>query len=505
MNSAQGSEEVRSAAAISAGYAGATVLGGVLALLIANFFGKSTETDAFFAAYGLYWVALVFAHTIRLAAVPQLLATEERRGAERLIAAVLGLGLIALIPMVALSEPIGGLLVVTDPTGTAPESLRMLWPALAAQLLAGALAAILAVRGRFLAIGLAYIASGFVSIGAFLALRQAADIQAVSLALSISGAFLATTLTACLLATGWRPRPPFRVRLRPLLSEVKLLLLASASFAATNLGFVVCLAVAAREGTGKATIYAYAYFAAALLVSMTAVSAALVRSAKALASSEDAELSWANSLSTYRFALLLVLPVLALAALVGKPVVEVLLGDDFTGADATRLIVTLLSLSGWIVGSAAGVLATMLLLGKRRYWLVATISMGQLAVLLPLALVGREVAGVPGIAAAQSVAMLIGTVPLLVAAFGIESKLLLRGLATATFRGTACVGLAVAPAFVVLAEFGRSTELMIAATVGAALLLVAATIIGWPQESRVLLGAISQRFHIGRESLRSVP
>jgi hypothetical protein len=101
--------------------------------------------------------------------------------------------------------------------------------------------------------------------------------------------------------------------------------------------------------------------------------------------------------------------------------------------------------------------------------------------------------------------MLIGTVPLLVAAFGIESKLLLRGLATATFRGTACVGLAVAPAFVVLAEFGRSTELMIAATVGAALLLVAATIIGWPQESRVLLGAISQRFHIGRESLRSVP
>ena len=52
--------QVRNAAVLSFGHAAVMVLGGVLALLIAHFFGKSAETDAFFAAYGVYAIALVF-------------------------------------------------------------------------------------------------------------------------------------------------------------------------------------------------------------------------------------------------------------------------------------------------------------------------------------------------------------------------------------------------------------------------------------------------------------
>jgi peptidoglycan biosynthesis protein MviN/MurJ (putative lipid II flippase) len=484
---------VRDAAAISFGYAGATVLGGVLALLIAHFFGKTARTDAFFAAYGVYWVALVFAQTIRLAAVPQLLSGKRDDAADQLLASVITLGLVALIPMVLLAGVIGPLLIEHDPLGVATDSLRLLWPALACQLIAGALAAILAVRGSFLTIGFGYILSGLISIGAFLVLRSALGIHAVPLALSLSGASLATLMAARLVYSGWRPRLGNYLRLRPVAEESRLLLLASGSFTATNLGFVLCLAIASRNGTGQATIYAYAYFAATLLVSMTAVSAAIVRSTKALSPSTDQALSWANSLSTYRFAIVIVLPALALASLFGEPLIELLLGDAFTDSDATLLVVTLLSLSGWILGSAASVLAIMQLLGHRRYSLVAVISFGQLALLFPLALLGRTLAGVAGIGAAQSVTVVLGTIPLVYFAFRSDWRQLGKGIGTSTLKGAACLLLTVAPGFIALAALGRSPGTTSLAAASALVIAVGLTVLAWPDETRVLLGAAPRR------------
>jgi peptidoglycan biosynthesis protein MviN/MurJ (putative lipid II flippase) len=490
---ADASAEVRDAAAISFGYAGATVLGGVLALLIAHFFGKTARTDAFFAAYGVYWVSLVFAQTIRLAAVPQLLSGKRDESADQLLASVIVLGLVALIPMVLLAGVLGPLLIEHDPLGVATDSLRTLWPALACQLIAGALAAILAVRGSFLTIGFGYILSGLISIGAFLILRSAAGIQAVPIALSLSGASLATLMAVRLISSGWHPTLLNYLRLRPVAEESRLLLLASGSFTATNLGFVLCLAIASRDGTGQATIYAYAYFAATLLVSMTAVSAAVVRTTKALSPSTNQALSWANSLSTYRFAIVIVLPALALASLFGKPIIELLLGDAFADADATRLVVTLLSLSGWILGSAASVLAIMQLLGNRRYSLVAILSFGQLGILFPLALLGRALAGVAGIGAAQSMTTLVGTVPLVYFAFQSDWVQLGKGLGASTLKGAACLLLTVAPGFIALATLGRSPGAMTLAATCALVLAAGLTALAWPEETRVLLGAASRR------------
>src|SRR5688500_16499445 len=96
---------------LSFGHAAVMVLGGVLALLIAHFFGKSARTDAFFAAYGVYAIALVFGQTFRLTAMPRLVSDPDGSATDRLLAAVLLMALVAGIPMVLLSEPLGELLV----------------------------------------------------------------------------------------------------------------------------------------------------------------------------------------------------------------------------------------------------------------------------------------------------------------------------------------------------------------------------------------------------------
>ena len=340
------------------------VLGGVLALLIAQFFGRSARTDAFFAAYGVYTVALVLAQTFRLTALPRLMDDRDGRVADSLLGAIALLALLAAVPMVLLAEPFGKLLVESDPGDVAAESLRALWPALAGQLVVGLLAAFLIVRGRFVVIAVGYLTGGLVSVAMLAVFQEGVGIQAVSLALGISVLVLAALFVVSLVSAGWRPQLRAVVDLRSASRQAGNLVLASASFLAANLGFVICVAVASRDGAGEATIYAYAYFTAALLVATTAVSSAMVRTPKLLAGAERADATIVEATTTYRFTLVLVGPALGLIAVAGAPIADFLLGDAFDGASADRLVVTLLCLTGWVLGSAAGIFAIVDLLAR---------------------------------------------------------------------------------------------------------------------------------------------
>jgi peptidoglycan biosynthesis protein MviN/MurJ (putative lipid II flippase) len=477
---------------LSFGHGVVMVLGGVLALLIAHFFGKSARTDAFFAAYGVYAIALVFGQTFRLTAIPMLVNDSDGTATDRLLAAVLLMSLAASVPMLLLADPIGKVLIANDPGSTAAESLRALWPALSGQLVIGLLAAVLLVRGRFAVIGFGYVMTGVLSIVVFLTLEGALGIQAVSVALGVSAWSLTILFLVTLVAVGWRPQLHHYLKLAQAARDSWRLLAASASFVATNLGFVICLSVASREGTGQATIYTYAYFSAALLVATTAVSAAMVRAPKLLSAEGPGSFSPANSVSTYRFTLVLVIPALALAAFAGKPVIDFVLGSSFDGDDARRLIVTLLCLSGWILGSAAGVLAVVELIRREQILPLAIIAGAQILLLTLLAILGRELADIPGVAVAQSTAMVAATAAQLRLAFGSDWLVSAGEMLRSTARSVVAVAAAFAPSVVAVVVLGPSAGVMLAALVLAAFLTLIASRSVWPEETAVLASLLSR-------------
>jgi hypothetical protein len=219
----------------------------------------------------------------------------------------------------------------------------------------------------------------------------------------------------------------------------------------------------------------------------------MVRAPKLLSADAPGTLSPANSVSTYRFTLLLVLPALALAALVGAPVLDLLLGDAFDRDDTQRLVATLLGLTGWVLGSAAGVLAIVELLRRGRLLPLALIALAQILLLPGLALAGREIAGIAGIAAGQSLAMLAATGAQLRIAFGPAWLGAVKKMLRVTVGGGLAVALAFAPGFALVAALGDSAPVMLAALVLASALTVAAWAIVWKEELRVLVSLIAPR------------
>jgi hypothetical protein len=394
---------------------------------------------------------------------------------------------IAAVPMVALAGPFGDLLADGDPTGEAGESLRALWPALGGQLLIGLLAALLLVRGGFGVIGIGYVASGLTSIAVFVALEGELGIQAVSVALGTSSISLAVLFFFALAKRGWTLRPETLARVGAATAEAGRLMLASASFAAANIGYVICIAVAAREGTGEATLYAYAYFSAALLVATTAVSAAMVRAPQILAGAEAAGESARSTVSTYRFTVILIAPVIALALLLGRPLLGFLLGADFEGADAQRLVITLVCLTGWVLGSAAGLYAVVQLLAHGRAAALAAIAAVQTVLLVGLAIAGSDIAGIEGIAAGQSLSLMLGTAAQLRLAFPREWKRLLVDLGEATARGAVVIAVAAGPGLLLYEAAERGLAPTVAATAAGCVLAVLATVLVWPRELRAMV------------------
>lgn len=476
---------------VALGQGSIMVFGGVLALLIAQVFGKSTETDAFFAAYGIYAVGLTFIQSFRLTAVPRLVAGGDE-AIVRMLGAVAIMTLALAVPMVLLATPLGGIVVEHDPTGVAPEALRVLWIALVGQLVAAMLATVLVVRGSYTPVGVATLLVGFVSVGTFFATEGALGIVAAPVGLAVAGVWLAAVLGAMLLRTGWRPRAPRRADLREMWAEAVHLTYASAYFFSASLVYVICVTFAARQGAGEATLFAYAYVLGAMLIGVTANVAAMVRSPGLVASSERTAEIAATGLQSFRFTLVLTGPVLAMTLLVGKPVIGFVLGESYEGASAEALLATLACLVGWIFAYAGGLFAVVELLARGERGRLAALAVGQVAAISAAAAIGAELAGIQGVAAALSLVTLAATAVLLRWAFG--GRQLLGGrMARAAGRELAVVVPAFAPAALLIGLAGGSAAVTLAGALLAALLVAATTYAAWPAESRALLRVLPAR------------
>jgi O-antigen/teichoic acid export membrane protein len=483
----------RQSALIAVGQGAIMLSGAALALLIAQFFGKTTETDAFFAGYGLYTVGLVLSQTFRLSAVSRLVADPGARASTELLAAAAVMALVAGIPMVALAEPLGRALVDVDPTGAAPAALRVLWIALAGQLVGAMMATMLAVRGAFTAIGVATLATSVVSLAVFVVLHGPLGIQGASWALATSGTFLMVVLLAVLRRDGWRPARASRALARSVVAEAGRMSYASLTFIGANTAYVVCLGLASRQGHGEVTLFSYAFVLCVALVGVTANVSAAIRSPAVLASDDRAGEGLAVSEWSLRFTLLLGGAGLALLLLVGPPVMRVVLGSDFDADDTRSIAVTAACLAGWVLGSAAAIFAVVELLARGQLRRLALLAVANVLGVGVLGWAGGRLAGIEGIAVAMSAVTLAVSFTQLRWAFPLGWRASVGRMARLTLRELAAVAAAsAAPAAVLLATRSSTAGVVVAGVLAAAGLLVA-TRVAWPEEFGSLIAVVAPR------------
>jgi putative peptidoglycan lipid II flippase len=391
-----------------------TVFSAVVGVVIAREFGRTDETDGFFAAYGVFIVVVLAAQAVRIAVLPALArAREERRLAGEWAGFALAMAVVA-VPLVLLAElaaePIAALLTGGGSElaqDTAADALRWIVPAAVAHLFAGLAASGLAALDDYATAAFGYAAGSAAGLVFILTRVEADGIAAVAWGMMLNAAVALLVPLLGLVIRAVRVRMPttaVRPTGRPLRSRLGAFATAAALPLALQMLYVVCLPFAGRLGTGAATSFVYGYLAASALVSVTAGSLGLVTSVPLARADLSAEGVARHVVAASWIALAFVGAAAGVFALAGGDVVEAVLGGAYggdVGADLGRLVVVL---SPWMI-AAVGVSVTFPLAfvaGRTRAlpWIAA----GALVLQVPLAWAGSEVLGLDGLALALAAA-----------------------------------------------------------------------------------------------------
>jgi putative peptidoglycan lipid II flippase len=445
-------------------------LAAVVGVIIAREFGRSAETDGFFAAYGVFVVLVLAATAIRLVVLPPLGRSRvERRLGQETAAWALALALLAipiLVLGVAIARPAAALLTGFGPDAArdAAESvLPLMVLAAVAQLYAGLAASALAALDDYVTAAVTYIVASVVGLAYIVARVDVDGIDAVAVGMALNG-LLAVALPTLALAVRARREAMPRSAVRPSGPPITARVLEAGRSAALPLAlqgvYLICLPFAAREGVGAVTSFGYAYLAASALVAVTSSSLGLVTSVPLARIGLDPAGVARHVVSSAWLALVAVAVVAGVFAVAGTQLVEAVLGAGYA-ADVGEELGRLVALLGpWMV-AAVGFSVTLPLLfvqGRTRGLLLVGVAV--VAAQVPLAWLGEVAAGLTGLAVA-----------LAITTFGALGVMLHRlHAATPTLAGLGRAALTVGALAVVV--FGVAVLLLeptLAALVGAAL------------------------------------
>jgi peptidoglycan biosynthesis protein MviN/MurJ (putative lipid II flippase) len=454
---------------------------GIAALAILVTFGKGADTDAVFAAYGVYGILVVMCQTLRLTVVARIVESPSPHAAfDRFLGAGLSLVVVAGVVQILF----GGVLarVLTGDLGAhavsvARWTLAILWVAVGGQLLAALGAALLGVRGEFKYIGLSYVVGGALNIGLLLGLSGAIGIFSVATGVAAGTAISAAAITHRVRATGYRmDRAAVFAGARQWRTST-MLVVASAATVLTQLNFVISASFGARIGVGAVTIYTTAFFGAALIVALTASAAALVLAAPVAQSwDRDPDGLLPHLATVMRAGLLVIAPAVGVAALIGDDVIDVILSGSFSAADADTAIATFVALSGFLVAMLAMQLPLLAAYALSRY--NATAVLGVIATGVHVAACAVAVATgkivLLGVAASLSALTTMTLLLWLVHRRGVLRPLAIVAKETAIAGSAALVCFGV-PGLVAL-ELGSGAWDLVAATAG---LVAFALVVHW--------------------------
>lgn len=388
------------------------VLGGVLAVLVAARFGSNAHTDGFFAAYGVYAMVILLAQSMRVTVVPRLLPEHEPPAAgapsfeafNRYLAAVLLIFVVFGVVFVALGDPLSDVLTGdAEAHSTARTALAILWPAAGFQLFAALSAAMLGLLGDYVLAAVSYSVGGLTSIGAFLAMEGALGIDSLPVAVLIGSAVTAVPLAVALWRAGWRPALS---GLRESAAGAGMIAVASLATVQLQLMYLISIAFAARLEEGAVTIFSYAFFGLGLLIALVASSVPIVFAAP-LAATWDRDPASLRPFQddVFRTGLMVLVPMIAAAALLGDDIGRTLLAE-FSEADVQATVRTFLILSGLAVVAVALAIPVTALFTQGRYRAMALLTVPVLAVYVALSAAAATTDSLYWLAAAMPVAWL---------------------------------------------------------------------------------------------------
>jgi peptidoglycan biosynthesis protein MviN/MurJ (putative lipid II flippase) len=391
-----------------------SVLGiqGLAALAIMITFGKGAETDAVFAAYGVYGALVVMCQTLRLTVVARVVESPSPWAAfDRFLGAALSLLFAACALQLVLGAPLANLLtgdLGAHAQSTARWTLAILWVAVGGQLVAALGAAVLGVRGEFKYPGLSFVAGGVINIAVLLGLSGPFGILSVATGVAVGSVCAALAIMAQLRRDG------YRMDRRRVLSGARewrtsvLLVVGATATVMTQVGFTISASFAAHLGVGEVTVYTTAFFGGAIVMSFTSGAAALVLAAP-VAQTWDRR---AEHLLPYlrtivRAGLMLIGPAVAVAWLVGDEVIDVVLGSTFTAADADRTMGAFVALTGVFVGLLVMQLPLLAAYALSRYNAVAGLALIATVVHVAASAAALELGTVAWLGAAASLSSLV--------------------------------------------------------------------------------------------------
>jgi hypothetical protein len=390
-----------------------TGLAGVVGIIVARDFGRTAETDGFFAAYAVFVVVLLAANGIRVIVLPPLArARDERRLGSEVAAYALTLAAfvapLLLLTFVA-ARPLAWLLTGggTDATIDAAASV-LPWMVLAAalQLYAGLAASSLAALNDYVTPALGFVLGSIAGLAFILARVDADGIDAVARGMALNGvialgfplAVLARrAFVQAMPAGAMRPATlSFRGRVTEIGRGIAL------PFAIQGI-YLICVPLAGREGVGAVTSFGYAYLIASVVVAVTGSSLGLVTSVPLVRAGLDRGRISRHIVSSAWLGIAVIGASAGVFGLAGGTIVHELLGSGYraaVGADLGRLVVVF---SLWAVASV-GISLTFPLLfvagAGRRLPLLAALTV---VVQIPLALIGQLTLGLDGLALALAV------------------------------------------------------------------------------------------------------
>ncbi len=441
-----------------------TGLAAVVGVIVARDFGRTAETDGFFAAYAVFVVVLLAANAIRVVVLPPLArARAERRLGAEVAAYALTLATLAvplLVAGLAAAHPLSWLLTGNGSDATrATATVVLPWMLLAAvlQLYAGLAASTLAALDDY-----AVAASGY-SVGSvaglvFILVRVHPDgIQAVAWGMALNATVAVLVPTVVLARRAWTQAMPagavrpsglsFRDRLAEMGTGVALPLALQAIY-------LVCVPLAGREGTGAVTSFGYAYLIASAVVAVTASSLGLVTSVPLTRVGLEASRVARHVVSSSWLAIVVIGAVAGVFGLAGERIVHALLGTGYganVGSELGRLVVVL---SVWAVASVGVSVTFPLVFVAGSSVRLPLLALAVLLVHVPIAVLGQVLGGLDGLALAlaTTTALVLGGLLLGLRAAGPTA----RGLGAAAITVVVFALVAFAPLRLALGPVGAA-------------------------------------------------
>jgi peptidoglycan biosynthesis protein MviN/MurJ (putative lipid II flippase) len=291
----------------------------------------------------------------------------------------------------------------------ATDALRILGPAMLAQLGAAGAATLLGVWDRFDVVARAYAGGALTGLASFFAFVGPADELALAWGMCVG-----SVVTFLWMAVGVQrarlQRSPLAQRsATKVATDAGLLLGRTVVYFVFNALYLVTLAFTTERAAGDATVLSYSYLFASYLVAIASAAVGITRvpdmARGAKADWEAADVVYDTVPHGFRYAALVCAPAMAALVAGGADLVGEILPDSLPPGDVDRMQAFAALLTIWLLAALVVnfLLPALFAIGRAR--LVNWLSLPMVAVHVGATALAAEIAGVDGIVGAMGVAL----------------------------------------------------------------------------------------------------